>query len=76
MDVREKWFAFKMSQRGRQLENGLEKHVGGWCDLGDIEPELTSSVSNTIDYVSLKHLEDAWNVQPYNTFTFRLTLCG
>jgi hypothetical protein len=25
MDLREKWFAFKMSQRGRQLEDGLEK---------------------------------------------------
>ncbi|KAF4954866.1 hypothetical protein FGADI_4968 [Fusarium gaditjirri] len=33
----------------------------------DVE-ELTSSVSNTIDYVSPKHLSDAWNVQPYNLF--------
>jgi hypothetical protein len=31
--------------------------------------ELTSSVSNTIEYVSLNHLEDAWNMQPYNVFT-------
>ncbi|KAF4415787.1 hypothetical protein FACUT_13100 [Fusarium acutatum] len=34
----------------------------------DVE-ELTSSVSNTIAYVSPKHLSDAWNVQPYNLFT-------
>ncbi|EWG45060.1 hypothetical protein FVEG_15785 [Fusarium verticillioides 7600] len=34
----------------------------------DVE-ELTSSVSNTIAYVSPKHLSDAWNVQPFNLFT-------
>ncbi|KAF5587436.1 hypothetical protein FPANT_6889 [Fusarium pseudoanthophilum] len=33
----------------------------------DVE-ELTSSVSNTIAYVSPKHLSDAWNVQPFNLF--------
>ncbi|KAF9765308.1 hypothetical protein IL306_002395 [Fusarium sp. DS 682] len=31
--------------------------------------ELTSSVSNTINYVSPKHLEMEWNVQPFNIFT-------
>ncbi|KAK2929609.1 hypothetical protein FoTM2_009949 [Fusarium oxysporum f. sp. vasinfectum] len=25
MDLREKWFAFKVAQRGRQMEDGLEK---------------------------------------------------
>ncbi|PNP75818.1 hypothetical protein FNYG_10896 [Fusarium nygamai] len=34
----------------------------------DVE-ELTSSVSNTIAYISPKHLSDAWNVQPFNLFT-------
>ncbi|KAF5629879.1 uncharacterized protein FTJAE_8386 [Fusarium tjaetaba] len=34
----------------------------------DVE-ELTSSVSNTIAYVSPKHLSDVWNVQPFNLFT-------
>ncbi|KAF5567812.1 hypothetical protein FPHYL_3025 [Fusarium phyllophilum] len=34
----------------------------------DVE-ELTGSVSNTIAYVSPKHLSDAWNVQPFNLFT-------
>ncbi|KAF5573347.1 hypothetical protein FPCIR_14008 [Fusarium pseudocircinatum] len=34
----------------------------------DVE-ELTSSVSNTIVYVSPKHVSDAWNVQPFNLFT-------
>ncbi|KAG5810055.1 hypothetical protein H9Q74_006410 [Fusarium xylarioides] len=34
----------------------------------DVE-ELTGSVSNTIAYVSPKHLSDVWNVQPFNLFT-------
>ncbi|KAF5657445.1 hypothetical protein FDENT_14199 [Fusarium denticulatum] len=34
----------------------------------DVE-ELTSSVSNSIAYISPKHLSDVWNVQPFNLFT-------
>ncbi|KAF5561910.1 hypothetical protein FNAPI_3457 [Fusarium napiforme] len=47
---------------------GTQMGLGQTPSDRDVE-ELTSSVSNTIAYVSPKHLSDVWNVQPFNLFT-------
>ncbi|KAL9569161.1 hypothetical protein ACKAV7_006747 [Fusarium commune] len=61
---------------GMILNRGFLPYHGPVAQMGfgptpsdrDVE-ELTSSVSNTVDYVSPKHLSDAWNIQPFNLFT-------
>ncbi|KAH7206024.1 hypothetical protein DER44DRAFT_839851 [Fusarium oxysporum] len=61
---------------GMILNRGFLPYHGPVAQMGfgptpsdrDVE-ELTSSASNTIDYISPKHLADTWNVQPFNLFT-------
>ncbi|KAF5268823.1 hypothetical protein FOXYS1_269 [Fusarium oxysporum] len=61
---------------GMILNRGFLPYHGPVAQMGfgptpsdrDVE-ELTSSISNTIDYISPKHLADTWNVQPFNLFT-------